>query len=100
MPPNAVMDVNQKEEAMDVALEDGFTVVTGGAEGTHALVESCARQWGMQVELKIPPGHRRVAAVTPVSKDQLYLADPFVQAAATCLIKQVPHNAYSANRAT
>ena len=73
MPANAVMDVNQKEEAMDLALGDGFTVVTGAAEGTDALAESCARQRGMQVEVKIPPGHRRAAAVTPVSEDQLYL---------------------------
>ena len=44
------MSANKKEEfeePMDLSVGAEFTVVTGGAQGTDALVESCARQVGM-----------------------------------------------------
>ena len=56
---DADMSANKKkefEEPMDVSVGAAFTVVTGGAEGTDALAEACARQWGMQVEQKNNPG--------------------------------------------
>ena len=82
---------------MDVSVGAGFTVVTGGAEGTDALVESSARQWGMQVELKIPPGHPRATKVTPVPEGRLKEADDYLHEAAFHLKRRVSGTPYTLN---
>ena len=94
------MDVKKKEEfeePMDLSVGAGFTVVTGGAEGTDALVESCTRQWGMQVEQKIPPGHHCVTKVTPVPEGRLKEADAYLHEAAFHLKRQVSSDLYTLN---
>ena len=78
------MSANKKEEfeePMDLSVGAGFTVVTGGAEGTDALAESCTIHVGMQVELKIHPGHHRATKVTPVPEGRLKEVDNYLHEA-------------------
>ena len=49
----------QDVDAMKLQVGCGHVVYTGGAEGTDELVEQMARQFGMQVEVLVPPNHPR-----------------------------------------
>ena len=94
------MSANRKEEfeePMDLSVRAEFTVMTGGAEGTDALAESCARHVGMQVELKIPPGHPRAIKVTPVPEGRLKEADDYLREAAFHLKRRVSGTPYTLN---
>ena len=70
------------EEDMDTPLGDGYDIYTGSAEGTDALAEQCARQWGMDVSILIPPGHVRTKTISPLSTAMMENAVPFMRAAA------------------
>ena len=49
-----------------------FTIVTGGALGADSSAEECAKEWGMNVELKLCPHHHRVSDAQPsLSRAQL-----------------------------
>ena len=69
------------EEDMETPLGDGYSIYTGGAEGTDAIAEQCARHWGMDVNILIPPGHARTKTITPVSDARMEQAVPFMTAA-------------------
>ena len=43
------------EEDMQLQIGHGHVIYTGGAKGTDALVEEMAKQFGMQVEVIVPP---------------------------------------------
>ena len=42
-----------------------FTIITGGALGADSLAKECAKEWGMNVELKLCPHHHLVSDVHP-----------------------------------
>ena len=97
---DADVNANKKEEfeeLIDVPVEAGFTVVTGGAEGTDALADSSARQWRMQVELKIPLGHHRETKVTPAPEGRLKEADDYLHVAAFHLKRRDSSDPYTLN---
>ena len=78
------------EEDMDTPLGDGYEIYTGGAEGTDTLAEQCARQWGMDVNILIPPGHDRTKTISPISTTMMESAVPFMRAAPKNLGKTCP----------
>ena len=45
----------QDVEALELQIGHGHVVYTGGAKGTDELVEQMAKQFGMQVEVLVPP---------------------------------------------
>ena len=82
--------IGEEEEAMETPLGNDYTIYTGGAEGTDSLAEQCARQWGMDVSILIPPGHERTKSISPVSSACMENAVPFMRAAAKNLGKTCP----------
>ena len=73
----------------------GHVVYTGGAKGTDELVEQMARQFGMQVEVLVPPNHPRAQYVTPSTVEVLMLANPHLHQAAQKLGKRMPTHFYT-----
>ena len=56
-----------REEPMETPLGDGFTIYSGSALGSDSVAEFAARELGMNVEIKIPPGHPRACSVSPLT---------------------------------
>ena len=80
----------EEEEPMQTDLGNGFVLCTGGTKGSDQLAEELGLQFGLQVELVIPPGHSRRWTVTPLSPRVLTLANPHIEEAAEKLGKRVP----------
>ena len=55
MPPNIDMIGEQDLDALELQVGYGHVVYTGGARGKDALVEELGKQFGMQVEVLVPP---------------------------------------------
>ena len=101
---NAKLQNNKREEAEAEAAEadegiqvepgSGFVLCTGGAKGTDQLAEELARQFGLKVEVVIPPGHPRRQTVTPLQPRVLTLANPHLEVAAARLGKQLSTQNY------
>ena len=72
----------------------GFVLCTGGAKGIDQLAEELALQYGVKVEVLIPPGHPRRHTVTPLHPRVLTLANSYLEAAATKLKKSLPTQNY------
>ena len=53
MPPN--IDMIGEHDALELQIGHGHVVYTGGAKGTDDLVERLGKQFGMQVEVLVPP---------------------------------------------
>ena len=53
MPPNMMTN----EEEMQLTIGHGHVLYTGGADGTDTLAEEMAREYGMQIEVIVPPNH-------------------------------------------
>ena len=68
---------------------------TGGAKGTDELVEQLGKQFGMQVEVLIPPNHPRATFITPSTVEVLMLANPHLHQAAEKLGKRMPSHFYT-----
>ena len=60
MPPN--IDMIGEHDALELQIGHGHVVYTGGAKGTDELVEQMAKQFGMQVEVLVPPNHPRATS--------------------------------------
>ena len=86
----------QEEADEGIQLEPGcgFVLCTGGARGTDQLAEELARQYGVKVEVLIPPGHPRKRTVTPLHPRVLTLANPHLEVAAAKLRKRLPIHHY------
>ena len=87
----------QEQEAdEDIQLEPGcgFVLCTGGAKGIDQLAEELGLQYGVKVEVLIPPGHPRKRTVTPLHPRVLTLANSYLEAAATKLKKSLPTQNY------
>ena len=72
----------------------GFVLCTGGAMGTNQLAEELGLQYGVKVEVIIPPGHPRKRTVTPLHPRVLTLANPHLEVAAARLGKRLPIHKY------
>ena len=72
----------------------GFVLCTGGAKGIDQLAEELALQYGVRVEVLIPPGHPRKRTVTPLHPRVLTLANSYLEAAARKLKKNLPTQNY------
>ena len=66
-----------------------------GAKGTDDLVERLGKQFGMQVEVLVPPNHPRATFITPSTVEVLMLANPHLHQAAEKLGKQMPSHVYT-----
>ena len=76
MPPDIDMIGEQDLGALELQVGHGHVVYTGGAKGTDALVEEHAKQFGMQLEVLVPPNHPRATFITPSTVEVLMLANP------------------------
>ena len=63
------------------------TLFTQGSLGTDSIAEQFAKELGMNVVLKIPPGHPRSRTITPLSELVLSQADEIINRAANILEK-------------
>ena len=70
------------EEEMQLTIGHGHVLYTGGADGTDTLAEEMAREYGMQIEVIVPPNHPRAKFTSPASVEVLMQADPAIGAAA------------------
>ena len=95
MPPNIDMIGEQDLEAMELQMGHGHVVYTGGAKGTDELVEQLGKQFGMQVEVLVPPNHPRATFIAPSTVEVLMLANPHLHQAAEKLGKQMPSHFYT-----
>ena len=93
--PDIDMIGEQDLDAMQLNIGQGRVVYTGGARGTDELVEQMARQFGMQVEVLVPPNHPRAQYITPSTVEVLMLANPHLHQAAQKLGKQMPTHFYT-----
>ena len=91
MPPNMMTN----EEEMQLTIGHGHVLYTGGADGTDILAEEMAREYGMQIEVTVPPNHPHAKFTSPASVEVLIQADPAIGAAAHKLCKRVPTHFYT-----
>ena len=84
----------EADEGIQLEPGCGFVLCTGGAKGTDQLAEELARQYGVKVEVLIPPGHPRRHTVTPLHPRVLTLAKPHLEAASVTLRKKLPTHNY------
>jgi len=94
MLPDIDMIGEQDLDAMQLQIGHGHVVYTGGATGTDDLVERMAKQFGMQVEVLVPPNHPRAQFITPSTVEVLMLANPHLHQAAQKLGKRMPSHFY------
>ena len=85
----------QDLDAMQLHIGHGHVVYTGGAKGTDELVEQMAKQFGMQVEVLVPPNHPRAQFITLSTVEVLMLANPHLHQAAHKLGKRMPSHFYT-----
>ena len=85
----------QDLDAMQLNIGHGHVVYTRGAKGTDELVEQMAKQFGMQVEVLVPPNHPRAQFITPSTVEVLMLANPHLHQAAHKLGKRMPSHFYT-----
>ena len=93
MPPN--IDMIGDVDALELQIGHGHVVYTGGAKGTDELVEELGKQFGMQVEVLVPPNHPRATFITPSTVEVLMLANPHLHQAAEKLGKRMPSHFYT-----
>ena len=93
---NAKLQNKREEEEESIQAEpgSGFILCTGGAKGTDQVAEELALQFGLKVEVLIPPRHPRRQTVTPLHPRVLTLADPYLEVAAERLGKRMPTEKY------
>ena len=84
----------QADEGIQLEPGCGFVLCTGGAKGIDQLAEELGLQYGVKVEVLIPPGHPRRHTVTPLHPRVLTLANSYLEAAATKLKKSLPTQNY------
>jgi len=95
MLPDIDMIGEQDLEALELQIGHEHVVYTGGAKGTDELVELMAKQFGMQVEVLVPPNHPRAQFITPSTVEVLMLANPHLHQAAQKLGKRMPTPFYT-----
>ena len=95
MPPDIDMIGEQDLEALELQMGHGHVVYTGGARGTDDLVEQLGKQFGMHVEVLVPPNHPRATFITPSTVEVLMLANPHLHQAAEKLGKRMPSHFYT-----
>ena len=84
----------EADEGIQLEPESGFVLCTGGAKGIDQLAKELALQYGVKVEVLIPPGHPRKRTVTPLHPRVLTLANPHLEVAAAQLKKRLPIHHY------
>ena len=91
MPPDIEMIGEQDLDALELQVGYGHVVYTGGAKGTDDLVERLGKQFGMQVEVLVPPNHPRATFITPSTRHPVH----HLHQAAEKLGKQMPSHFYT-----
>ena len=72
-----------------------FVIITGGAPGADSVAEECAKEWGMQVKLCLPPHHHRVSEKHPaITPECLLNRLPFVKTASERLKRHPSKNPF------
>ena len=66
-----------------------FTIISGGARGVDLEAEKLTRQYGLPIQVLIPPCHPRRASIPPLTYQQLAEAIPVTQQVAVRLGKQL-----------
>ena len=90
----AEAEAAEADEGIQVEPGCGFVLCTGGAKGTDQLAEELARQYGVKVEVVIPPKHPRRQTVTPLHPRVLTLANSHLEVASARLGKRLPTQNY------
>ena len=76
MPPDIAMIGEQDLDALELQVGYGRVVYTGGARGTDELVEQMAKQFGMLVEVLVPPNHPPSYLHHPVHRGSPHAGQP------------------------
>ena len=92
MPPDMDMIGEHEIDALELQIGHGHVVYTGGAKGTDELVKQLGKQFGMQVEVLVPPNHPRATFITPSTVEVLMLANPHLHQAVEKLGKRMPQS--------
>ena len=83
------------EDEVQLHIGHGHVIYVGGVKGTDALADEIAKQFGMQVEVLVPPNHPRAQYVSPSTVEVLVLANLHLHQAAHKLCKRVPSHFYT-----
>ena len=83
------------EEHMPLTIGHGHVLYTRGEGDTDTLAEDTAQDYGMQIEVMVPPNHPRAQFTSPASVEVLMQANPAIGAAAHKLCKRVPTHFYT-----
>ena len=70
---------------MDCPIGTGYVLYTGGCGGLDLLAEGLGRECGFQVEIKIGPRHLRAKTITPLPRETLIHANPYLHHASKTL---------------
>ena len=65
--------------------------------GSDSVAEFAASELGMNLEIKIPPGHSRTRTMSPLIPRELDEANPYVERAAKMLNRPFNSNSYKYN---
>ena len=88
------LGLQHKEEVMDIAIGDEYTLYTGGCEGVDQTAEEMGVQLGFKVHVLVGPQHPRAQTVTPLSTEELEQANPFLRGANQTLRRHLNLNSY------
>jgi len=88
-------DILTPEEHMQLTIGHGHVLYTRGEDGTDALAEDTAQNYGMQIDVVVPPNHPRAKFASPVSVEELIQATHAIGAAAHQLCRRVPTHFYT-----
>ena len=58
-----------------------YHIYSGGAIGIDEYAEQCAKEYGMQMHIIIPPQHSRSKFITPLRQQDLNEAEPHLKRA-------------------
>lgn len=88
-------DILTPEEHMQLTIGHGHVLYTRGEDGTDALAEDAAKNYGMQIKVVVPPNHPRAKFTSPASVEELMQTTHTIGAAAHHLCRRVPTHFYA-----
>ena len=82
------------DENMQLMIGCGHVLYANGDMGANMLAEEMAKEYGMQIELWVPPNHPRTQFTSPVGVEVLLQGDDAIQKAAYSLARTIPTHFY------